>query len=114
MGQEQSHKVPQRVQPRGPEARRSKQTSAHAGLLKPARILASPDVEAILASVSGRRLDTQEQQVGRAWDGKAWGDKAEKRFTGFPQKDFYTKEPKLYQKAGGNSRRCFSGVREAM
>lgn len=30
------------------------------------------------------------------------------------KKDFYTKEPKLYLKAGGNPRRCFSGVGEAM
>lgn len=56
----------------------------------------------------------QEQQVDRVCDGKAWGDKAGKRFTGFPQKNFYTKEPKLYQKAGGNPRRCFSGVGEAL
>lgn len=102
------------------EARRSKQTSAHAGLLRPAMDLASQDwgvwdVEDAPGGESSGKLDTKEgQQEGRLRDHGGWWDKAGKRVTGFPQKDFYTKEPTLYLRVAGNPRRCFTGVGEAI
>lgn len=68
------------------EAGRLKPTYTHAGLLRSATILAGQDVEDILIIVSNVRLDNKENSRRVKPRIMESGDKAGKRFTGFPRK----------------------------